>query len=403
MSDNDKISSGKGSARSGKNPLFTMLLVVLIFAAGWSVGGGKLQLGNLKSQNSQLASNLDYSTVEKVYDTLKADFDGELDTQKLLDGVKTGLAKASGDPYTEYMPAEEAKAFGEQLDGTFSGIGAELGKATDNKTVIIVAPIAGFPAEKAGLRPKDAIVQINDQNAYDMTLSEAVAKIRGPVGSKVKLKIVRDGQPLDFEIARDTITIPSVTTKTLDGGILQIIVSRYGKDTTELVQQAAKQAKQSGVKGVILDLRGNPGGELDAAVGVSSIWLKNKTVLREKRGSTVIKTYQSTGDPILEGMPTVVLINEGSASASEITAGALRDNQAATLMGVKSFGKGSVQEVNKLPGGGILKVTIARWYTPNDKNIDKSGLEPDQKVERTDEDIKNQRDPQLEAAAAKLR
>ena len=181
-------------------------------------------------------------------------------------------------------------------------------------------------------------------------------------------------------------------------------ISRFSDDTGVLASKAASDFKSKGVKGVVLDLRGNPGGYLDAAVDVSSLWLPNgKTVLQERRDGKVVKTYKSTGNDTLQGIPTVVLIDDGSASASEITAGALHDNGVASLIGVKSFGKGSVQEPQARTDGSLLKITVARWYTPNGKNIDKEGISPDQKVDRSLDDIKANKDPQLDAATAKLK
>lgn len=377
-------------------------VALLIFSLGVGVGSGRIAVGPnaafRTNQNANLPEDLDYKTVEQVYDSIKANYDGELKTEELLDGLKEGLAKSTGDPYTEYLNVEAAKEFDEQLNGTFSGIGAELSK--DKDVIIIVAPIAGFPAEKAGLRPQDVIAEINGESAYDLSVSEAVGKIRGEVGTKVKLKIVRGGaEQLDFEITREQITIPSVTSEILEGNIGYLKVSRFAEDTTRLSHEAATAFKNANVKGVILDVRGDPGGLLDAAVDLSSLWLeKGDIVLKEKRGGVVVKTFTSKGGAVLGGIPTVVLINEGSASASEITAGALKDNDAATLIGAKSFGKGSVQSLVRLGDGAVLKVTIARWFTPDDKNIDKEGIEPDQIVERTDEDFKTNKDPQKEAA-----
>ena len=380
-----------------------LLVGLLIFGAGWSLGSGKI---NLIQQNASVQTNapnnLDYSSVEQIYDELRQNFDGKLDNAKLLDGLKTGLVAASGDPYTEYMPPEKANDFKGQLSGTFEGIGALLGK-NDKGNVIVISPIDGFPAKKAGLQPRDVIAEIDGKDASTLAVDKAVEKIRGPKGTKVKLRIIRDEkEDLTFEITREEINIPSVESKVLDGGIGYIKISRFGDDTAELSRTAAEKFKNDGVKKVILDLRGNPGGYLEAAVDVSSLWLNNKTVLQEKRDGKIIKTYSSRGTAPLEGMQTTVLIDEGSASASEITAGALHDNKAATLLGVKSFGKGSVQEPQTLKNGGLLKITVARWYTPNGKNIDKEGIQPDQKVERSEDDYKAGRDPQLDAAITKL-
>lgn len=374
-----------------------------VFLLGLYIGNGKIPIGNSvnlsKNQsNAKLPSKLDFNSTQELYDALKKGYDGDIDQAKLMDGIKKGLVASTGDPYTEYFNDAEAKDFNSSLNGTFSGIGAELSKTKDS--IEIIAPISGYPAEKAGLKPKDVIVKINDESALEFSVTEAVNKIRGPEGSKVKLKIVRGGtKELDFEITRTKITIPSVEYSVDENHIGYMKISRYGEDTAGLAKKAAQEFKDKGATKVILDVRSDPGGLLDAAVEVSSLWIdKGKTVLDEKRGGEVVKSYKASGNNILKGMPTVVLINEGSASASEITAGALKDNGVATLIGVKSFGKGSVQQLSELPSGGVLKVTIARWYTPAGKNINKEGIEPDQKVELTEENAKNKQDPQKDAA-----
>lgn len=380
-------------------------ILLVVFGIGVGVGQGKIVFGPdavYRKPVSNSPEKVDTAGVQEVYKMLRQSFDGQLDTAKLEDGMKEGLVKAAGDPYTEFLNASDSKQFEEQLSGSFEGIGAELSK--DGNNIVIVSPIAGYPAEKAGLKPKDIIVQINDEDATDLTVTEAVNKIRGPKGTTVKLKIARDGQPLDFTITRETITLPSVEYKMEAGGVGVITISRYGEDTVDLATKAAIDLKAQGAKSIVLDLRGNPGGLLDAAVGVSSLWLdKGATVLQEKRNNVVVKTFYANGNNILKGMPTVVLIDDGSASASEITAGALKDNKAATLIGVKSYGKGSVQEIRRITGGGTLKVTVARWFTPGGRNIDKQGIEPDQKIEISDADIQAKRDTQKDVALNKLR
>lgn len=385
--------------------LYALLAGVIIFAAGVNVGNGRLQFQNQESvgSNKQLPNDLDYTSVEAIYDKLRTSYDGELNADQLMDGIKEGLAKASGDPYTEYFNTKDADEFNDELNGSFTGIGAELGKnAADN--VEIISPIAGFPAEKAGLKAKDVIAEIDGKSAVGISVTEAVSKIRGEANTKVKLKVVRDNkEELDFEITRAQITIASVKHEIVDGiGIMTI--SRFGNDTVQLATEAAKEFKAANVRGVVLDLRGNPGGLLDASVGLSSLWLdRNQIVLQEKRDGKVIKSFNSNGNAILKGVKTVVLINEGSASASEITAGSLQDNKVATLIGEKSYGKGSVQQILPLADGSLLKVTNAHWFTPSGNGIDKKGIEPTQKVERTDDDFKNGRDPQKDAAIAELK
>ncbi|OGL31337.1 hypothetical protein A3F37_03160 [Candidatus Saccharibacteria bacterium RIFCSPHIGHO2_12_FULL_41_12] len=352
---------------------------------------------SLQTQNAKL----NYSDVDQVYDQLKNNFDGQLDQQKLNDGLKEGLVRSAGDPYTEYFTADESKEFSDELSGSFEGIGAELSK--NDKYVEVVSPISGYPADKAGIRAKDVVAEINGETAYDISVSQAVKKIRGPKGTKVKLKIVRDGKPLDFEVTREQITLPSVTSEIIDGvGVIK--VSRFGDDTARLTRAAAVDFKTKNVKGIVLDLRNDPGGLLDASVDLTSLWLdQNQLVVEEKRGGKSIRKLNASGDNILKGVPTVVLINSGSASASEIIAGALSDHKFATLIGEKSYGKGSVQQVVNLAGGASLKVTIARWFTPNGKNIDKQGIKPDQEIKITDDDYKNNKDPQKDAAITKLR
>ncbi len=374
-----------------------------MFLIGMGLGNGSIVIGWQKqsSQSAQLPSNLNYASVEKVYDLLRKDFDGKLEEDKLLDGLKQGLVEASGDQYTEYLSAEKAKEFNNDLNGTFTGIGAQLGK-NDQGNIIIVSPIDGFPAKKAGLQPKDVIAEVDGQSTTKWTVDQAVDKIRGEAGTIVKLRVIRnDIEDLKFQIRREEIKIPSVESKVIKDNIGYIRISQFGEDTSALAQKAAQDLKAKNVKGIVLDLRGNPGGLLKSAVDVTSLWLKDgKLVLKEKRGEKVIKTYKAKGSPILDAMPTIVLIDGGSASASEITAGALKDNGVAKLIGEKSFGKGSVQTIENLPDGSAIKVTIARWFTPNDKNIDKQGIEPDINIEQKNN---SNTDAQLEAAINELK
>ncbi len=384
-----------------------LVIALVFFASGWAVGKGKISL-NAGENIAELASSqkgpadLGTDGLQEIYDDLKANYDGTIDTTKLLDGLKKGAVAAVGDTYTEYLSEEETKDFNSDLNGTFEGIGAELGKK-DN-FIVIISPIKGTPADKAGLQPQDVIVEIDGTSAADISVSEAVKKIRGEKGTTVTLKLIRDGEQVEVSIVRGTIDIPSVEWAVGDDGIGTITISRFGDDTGSLVKKAAEEFVSKNVTKVILDMRGNPGGLLDQAVAVASVWLpKGSTVLAEKRGGETVQTFTTTTAPIFKDVKTVVLINKGSASASEIVAGALHDNKAATLMGEKSYGKGSVQQLIDLKSGGALKVTIARWYTPADKNIDKQGIEPDTKVERTTEDIKAGKDPQLDAAKAALK
>lgn len=379
-------------------------VLIIVFAFGVEVGNGQLHLAftaPVASENGSLPAQLDYSSITKVYDALKDNYDGKLTESQLLDGMKAGLAQATNDPYTEYFTAAQAKDFQNVLNNSFSGIGAELGK-DDSGNLIIVSPIKGFPADKAGLQPQDVIASINGQDTTNMATDVAAAKIRGPKGTTVTLKVVRGSQPLTFTVTRDDIQLPSVTTKTLDGNIGYMQISSFADDTANLAEQAAQSFKQAGVKGVILDLRGNPGGRLDAAVDVSSLWLPGGDTVVAEKGTTGNQTFTATGNNLLQGIPTVVLIDGGSASASEITAGALHDNNAAHLIGVQSYGKGVVQQLLDLGDGSELKVTVASWYRPNGQNIQKKGITPDQIAQLSDADITAHNDTQLAAAQAYL-
>ena len=368
-----------------------LVFVVLVFAAGVAVGRSN-------TKDSSASGQLDYSSVNQVYGVLKKDFDGSLNQQKLTDGLKAGLVSAAGDPYTVYFSPTDAKAFNNELSGSITGIGAELG-TNDQNNIVIVSPLSGYPAEKAGLKPQDIVAAINGKTTQGVSVDAAVNKIRGNPGTKVTLTIVRGAdKPFDVIITREKITVPSVKYEE-DGNIGYMKISQFTNDTVSLAQKGAQEFKSKNVKGVVLDLRGDPGGYLDAAVGVSSLWLNpGQTVVQERRGTTVIGSETALGGNILKGLPTVVLIDGGSASASEITAGALHDNGVAQLVGVKSFGKGSVQQVEDFKDGSELKVTIARWFTPDGKNIDKQGINPDVSVTISDADVAAGKDPQKDKA-----
>lgn len=389
--------------------LFSVFIIsTLFFVFGWSVGSDRINVSllnqnRIQTENASLPSSLDYESVNDVYDILRQNYDGELKLDDVMNGLKNGLASSTGDPYTEYLSEKEANDFDSELNGTFSGIGAELSK--ENDLLVVVSPISGYPADKAGLRPKDAILEIDGEKTYNMTLTEAVEKIRGQSGSQVELTVLRaESDKQVIKIKRENITIPSVEWSVKKGNVGYIKISRFADDTADLAKKAALDLKSKGVKSVVLDLRGNPGGLLDSAVDISSLWLdKNQIVVEEKRDKVIIKTHKASGDNILTGLPTIVLIDEGSASASEIVAGALKDNNKADLAGEESYGKGSVQQLTPISSGGLLKITIARWYTPNGRNIDKEGIAPDKKVARTLKDVKAGKDPQLDYAVTRLK
>ncbi len=387
-----------------RRPLKLAVLAV-IFLAGMGLGNGWIGQhlpGSVKPVATGLPGQLDYSTVNQVYQSLKENYDGKLTQTQLLNGLKHGLAQATNDPYTEYFTPSEAKAFNNELNNSFSGIGAELSQDA-NGNLQIIAPINGMPAAKAGLKAKDLITSIDGASTSGMSVDAAVNKIRGSAGSKVTLGILRGSQTLKITITRQDITVPSVTTKILPGNIGYMQISTFADDTTNLAQKAADKFKSDHVKGIILDLRNDPGGLLDAAVHVSSLWLpQGQMVLQEKRGQTVVQTYRALGGDELHGIPTVVLIDGGSASASEITTGALHDNGDAYVIGQKSYGKGVVQQLINFGDGSQLKVTVASWYRPDGKDINHLGIKPDKTVTFSNAQAKAGDDTQLKAAETYL-
>lgn len=388
----------KKSLRARSVPLPTVILITVFVALVSFVTGTRSNEIVAKFDGKQSPATLDFSSLNEVYGVLRSKYDGKLDTQALIDGAKHGLVEATGDPYTAYFTAKEAEEFESDLEGSFEGIGAELGKRNDQ--LVIISTLDDSPAKKAGLLANDVIVGVNSDDATNWTVEQAVSKIRGEKDTTVKLSVLRGEQGIkEFSITRAAITNPSVKHEITAENIGILRISRFGStDTGNLSRQAAEQFKAAGVTAIVLDLRGNGGGYLNAAQDVASLWLEDKVVVTQREGGVVVDTLRSDNDAPLKGIKTIVLIDGGSASASEIVAGALRDHGAATLIGQKSFGKGSVQIVESLASGGQLKVTTAKWYTPNGKNINKEGIKPSVEVTLTPEDINANRDPQKDKA-----
>lgn len=337
-----------------------------------------------------------------VWNTLKSKsihYDEKTDAERMYGAIQ-GLTASLGDPYTEFMPPNETKQFNDSIKGSFGGIGAEIGKLDDILTVI--SPLKGSPAEKSGLKSGDKIFKIDGVIASDMSIDQAIAKIRGKAGTIVKLEIYRKGEPASriIEITRDTVVIPTIETENVNG-VFVIHISTFGEKVMYDFANAIEAYKKSGSQYMIIDVRGNPGGYLEAAVDISSYFVpKGKTIVSEdfvKDNKKDIHTSYGYND--LNPKPkVVVLIDGGSASASEILAGALRDNKIAKLIGTKTFGKGSVQELLPMQGGTSLKITIARWLTPNGETIDKQGIKPDIEIKRIYDEKDPKKDNQLEKA-----
>ena len=340
--------------------------------------------------------SLDLHSLEKTYNQLSANYDGRLDKNALITGANQGLVSAAGDKFTVYLDKKDAETFSNDLSGKVgSGIGVQIAMRNNAPAIIEVLP--DNPAAKAGLQSDDVIVAVNGHSTEGWSADKVASAVRGETGTTVKLTIARSGEQQDYTLTRATINNPSVTGKVKDGiGVMSI--SRFDENTGTLARQTAQDFKKQNAKGVIVDLRDNGGGYVDAAQSVASLWLNNKTVMIEKTGGKVTNTVTSDSDPVLNGMPTVVLVNANTASASEIVSGALQDYSVATLVGTKTYGKGTMQEVMQLGGGNELKVTIAHWFTPKDRSINGKGLTPNQTVTVTKEQTEAGQDPQLAAA-----
>ena len=339
---------------------------------------------------------LDTTILQQTYQDLEANFDGKLDTTKLEDGAAQGMVAAAGDQYTVFMNKKDADEFNKDLDGQVSGIGAEIGLRNNQPTILRV--IANSPAEQAGLQVGDVFVSVNGTSVAGKDAATVATAVRGDSGTTVKLAMKRGDATKDYSITRAQVDDPSVRWDIVGGNIGVMTISRFDGQTGNLATKAAEEFKSKGVKGIIVDLRDNGGGYLDAAQTVAGLWLNNKLVVTEKTNGQVVDSIMSGNNPILAGIKTVVLVNGGTASASEIVSGALQDYGVATLVGEKTFGKGSVQKVMNLPGGRLLKVTVAKWYTPKDKNINGQGITPDKVVGLTAADANAGQDPQEDAA-----
>ncbi len=355
--------------------------------AGVTLGQINLQAWRANTTSEAKKRNLDPNLFWNVWDEIQAEYvdHDKINNEALFYGAIKGMVQAVGDPYTDYFDPKANAQFNQDLDGNFEGIGAEL--SSKDGQLLVVAPLPSSPAEKAGMRAGDSIVAIDGIATHDMDLSQAVGKIRGPKGSVVALTVIhsdsKDSQPVTVKITRDTISYPTVTWKKLDNNIDYLQIVSFNKDVDKKFVKALQEIIKHNPKGLIIDLRNNPGGFLDAAVTMSSSWIdKDQIVVKETftdQGKNVdYKAEQTLKAPEI---PTVILINEGSASASEIMAGALQDYGKAIIVGVKSFGKGSVQNLLPFSDGSALKVTVAKWLTPKGRTIQGEGIQPDVVVE----------------------
>ena len=355
----------------------------------------------------------DLEDVEAIYDLLRERYDGELTYDEILDSLKKGLVQSTQDPYSQYHNYDEAQALNDRLRGHLIGIGAEL-HLDDQGRVVVVSPLRGGPAERAGLMTHDIILAVDGQSVVGQSLQEVVSKIRGELDTTVTLSIQRLNSDrthaddhLQLEMVREEINVPSVSYEIKnDIGILVISSFHFddpdGKQTVELAIEAAQALRKADVKGIVLDLRYNPGGSLDATQGVGGLWLKPGqaiTYVGVIDGELEALPAKGEDSPLLANIPLVVLINEGSASASEIIIGALRDYGIGQTVGQTTYGKGSVQTLIPLDNSDLLRLTTSHWYTPDKKSID-DGIEPDIEVEN---DPDTAADEQMEKALEILR
>lgn len=377
-----------------------VLITALVSIFFLGVYYGKLQAPKLPPE---VPEGVDLSLLWEVWEKLEEKYSQPLDYQEMIYGAASGLVKSLGDPYTVFFRPEESKIFEEDIAGEFEGVGMEIG--IREKELTVIAPLEGTPAQKAGLRPGDKILKVNDNSTLGMTLDEAVKLIRGPKGTKVRLTVFRKewDSPKEFTITRQAIQIPSLKWEIKEipatgEPIAYIKLYQFSEKVSSDFKKAALEILDSPAQKIILDLRNNPGGLLHKAQDIAGWFLKRDdiVVIEDFGGTRASVEYKARGNSLFLNYPTVVLINQGSASGAEILAAALRDNRGVKLVGETSFGKGMVQEPVPLRGGSTLKVTVAQWLTPTGKLIEGVGLEPDYPIERTDEDYKAERDPQLD-------
>jgi len=373
-----------------------VVIALVIFAVGVWFGSVRF------AYHVPQPGNMDFSLFWDAYNKLQDNFISpeKIDNQKVIYGAISGMTNSLGDPYTEFFDPDHAKKFNQDLAGSFEGIGVEIGMKKD--LLVIIAPLKGTPGEKAGLKAGDIILEIDGKSTNNLTSDEAVGLIRGQKGTTVTLTISREGwqSTKEIKIVRDKIKVPSIEWSLKNGDVAYIQMYQFDQTLTDDFRAMALEIKKSPARKIVLDLRNNPGGYLDVAQNVAGWFLQNGQIVTvEDFGETTPKNeYKAEGNAELINYPIVVLINEGSASASEILAGALRDNRGVKLIGMKSFGKGSVQQVVDMIDGSFLKITVAHWLTPKGNFISEVGLTPDIKIEITDQDIKDKKDSQLDKA-----
>lgn len=392
-----------------KNFLFAAVIVLAaaVFYGGYLVGLSKKEAPvSAPPSGNEFLLDADLSILRDSIALIKEKYfkADEISDQEILYGAVEGVVESLGDPYSVFFSPEDAKKFEEDINGSFGGIGAEIGIRDDQ--LIIVSPLKGNPAEEVGLKAGDKILKIDDTFTNNISLDKAVKLIRGEEGTDVTLLILRKGwdKPKEFVITRRIIQIPTLDWEMQDGKIAYIQLYSFNANAPQFFYKASFEALLQGPKGLILDLRNNSGGFLDVANNIAG-WFLNRgdLIVQEKFPSGRTHDFIARGNGAWGKIPVVILVNGGSASASEILAGALRDHLGAVLVGEKTFGKGTVQEVETLSDGSKIKISVAEWVLPSGKIIEGEGLEPDVVVEITEEDVENERDPQFEEALRIIR
>lgn len=410
---NNQDSAGKISAAEATRDLYysspassikvnlatTIIACFVAVAVGIVIGlnyeNMSIYFGGTKTASSNINFN---GQLNDLYDELKTSYDGSIDDAKAIQEAKRGLVNAAGDTYTYYMTAQEAADFQKDLSGDVgAGIGVEI--ALRDGYVTVMRTTEGNPARKAGVLAGDIIYKADGEDLSGKTTEEVAKKLRGEAGTKVVLTVIRDNKEIEFELTRETINnVSAYIDYKKDNAV--ITITRFDQDTGSIARNLAKEALSKGYEKFIIDLRGNGGGYVTAAQDVASLWIDGKLVVDQRSASGAYneQTKAKSGGAILAGKKTTVLVNGTTASASEIVAGALQDYGLATILGEQTYGKGSVQALRNLSGGEMLRVTVAKWYTPNGKNINGEGITPDKVVERSYEQINHNEDPQMDAA-----
>lgn len=387
MKDND--TKAKDRSRQGRIRVFlfyfvSLVLALAIFAGGYFAGQRGYSIGfgpkGVTNIDAGKPSDVNFSLFWEAWNKLKDKSVQSPDTKTMIEGAISGTLSSLGDPYTTYFTQKQNQRFREDIQGEFSGIGVEL--VEKDNALTVVAPLSDTPAEAAGLKPGDIIESVDGVSVSSIGFDEAINRIRGAEGTVVKLAVIRVGSdaPISFEITRKIIVVKSVSWEVKESAgkkIMYIKIRQFGDDTESIFAQAGKEARDKKADGIILDLRNNPGGYLETSVNLASYFIDNGVIVSEKGKSSNNKDYFSTKNGTLKGFKAAILVNNGSASASEILAGAMQDQRGDKIIGEKTFGKGSVQELIDLSDGSAVKITVAKWYTPKGRSINGEGITPD--------------------------